>query len=379
MLKVPLRASRARLRAAKLSLISARCKTISLGIESTFDDSAVGIVTCEGQILADERLRQNHTKTGGTVPLTAARMHQDNLPKLLDAALAKAELTVDDIDCVSCAIGPGLAPCLEAGIEFATSYSRRHQLPFVGVNHMEAHALTGTLTDKDAKLPSLALLASGGHCLLLVVNGPGDIWRLGTCLDDAPGEAYDKLARAFEVASPSDMERLALKGDARKHRFGNMLASQRTCDFSFSGLKTKVLRVAQEPGVQLEDVVAGFQQAVIDHLTTRCERAVKFCQQKGLHLNGFAAAGGVLSNKAIRTELETLAQAHNLPVTYPPPHLCVDNGVMIAWAGLQHYKQGTCTVRGTLDNIRFHPRWPLGMDMSRQVLMADIAVGRRRR
>eukprot|EP00730_Choanoeca_flexa_P001383 TRINITY_DN10612_c0_g1_i2.p1 TRINITY_DN10612_c0_g1~~TRINITY_DN10612_c0_g1_i2.p1 ORF type:complete len:172 (+),score=22.82 TRINITY_DN10612_c0_g1_i2:87-602(+) len=127
--------------------------------------------------------------------------------------------------------------------------------------------------------------------------GPGDIWRLGTCLDDAPGEAYDKLARAFEVASPSDMERLALKGDARKHRFGNMLASQRTCDFSFSGLKTKVLRVAQEPGVQLEDVVAGFQQAVIDHLTTRCERAVcyaepsSFASKKGCILTALQRLG----------------------------------------------------------------------------------------
>ena len=236
--------------------------------------------------------------------------------------------------------------------------------PLIGVNHLAGHALTPRLTD-DVDFPYLMLLVSGGHCQLLVVHGPDEFHRLGGTIDDAPGEAFDKTARALGLGQPGGpaVERAALLGDADRFRFPRPLLDRLGCEMSFSGLKTALIRerdglVATQGGITEQDradLCAGFLAAVADVLTQKTARAIEHYLQDAPSRPVIAVAGGVAANSAIQSGLETLSAAQGLEFVAPPLALCTDNAAMIAWAGIELDRVG----HGGLDPLIARPRWPL--------------------
>eukprot|EP00037_Helgoeca_nana_P006078 m.56417 g.56417 ORF g.56417 m.56417 type:complete len:542 (+) comp16968_c0_seq1:163-1788(+) len=390
-----------------------------LGIESSFDDTGVAIVSASGDsgggdVLGDSRMsqRDQHAHSGGTVPRTAGALHATNLPITLRIALEEAGVGIEEIDAIACTVGPGLAPCLSAGLEFARGLSRIHDKPLIPIHHMEAHALTVRM-DVPLPFPYLVLLASGGHCLLLLCEGVGEFRRLGTTLDDAPGEAFDKVSRALGIiGGGAALEHAAAAGDPTAHRFTVPLAATRSCDFSFAGLKTSALReidrqcalidptwapcTAKQPtglahALQTAEVMqrpaaagiraiiaAAFQRAVCAHIAARTHRALLYCQ--GRHeLSGLVLSGGVACNSALRTQLETLSAQYGVQTHAPDPALCVDNGVMIAWNGIEKLRNGEVGLSGSaVAELRYTPKWPLGADCSNDVSAANIKVPKAR-
>jgi N6-L-threonylcarbamoyladenine synthase len=301
----------------------------------------------------------------------AARAHLAHLDRLVSRALAAAGTGWDGIDGIAATGGPGLIGGVMVGVMLAKSVSLARGLPFLAINHLEGHALTARLTD-DVPFPFLLLLVSGGHCQLLVVEGVGRYRRLGTTVDDAAGECFDKGAKLLGLGFPGGpaIERLAAEGDAARFPLPRPLKGRPGCDFSFSGLKTALREtVAARGGTDalssrdVADLAAGLQAAIGDALVERTTHAIRKFRQRyptGSHL---VVAGGVAANHALRAALSGLAERHDLAFLAPPPELCTDNGAMIAWAGLERLKAGLA------DGLDFapRPRWPLDPDAPRAV------------
>jgi N6-L-threonylcarbamoyladenine synthase len=320
-----------------------------LGIESSCDETAAAVLRGR-EILSNVVMGQTelHAAFGGVVPEIAARAHAEKLDLAVEAALAEADLTLTQVDAVAVTAGPGL-------IAAATGK------PLVGVNHLAGHALTPRLTDGLA-FPYLMLLVSGGHCQFLVVEAADRFTRLGGTIDDAPGEAFDKVAKLLGLPQPGGpaVERAALAGDAARFAFPRPLMDRPGCDLSFSGLKTAVLRardalVDAQGGLTEQDradLCASFQAAVRDVLAGKAERALNAAEAE---VSAFAVAGGVAANQELRAALEAVAQARGLPFVAPPLNLCTDNAAMIAWAGAELFGLGQ------RDDMRLvaRPRWPL--------------------
>jgi N6-L-threonylcarbamoyladenine synthase len=343
-----------------------------LGIETSCDETAVGIVgDRHPRIRASLVLSQlaEHERFGGIVPEVAARAHLAHLDRLVSRALAAAGIGWDNLDGIAATGGPGLIGGVMVGVMLAKSVALARGLPFLAVNHLEGHALTARLTD-DVPFPFLLLLVSGGHCQLLVVEGVGQYRRLGTTVDDAAGECFDKGAKLLGLGFPGGpaIERAAAEGDAARFPLPRPLKGRPGCDFSFSGLKTALREtVAAQGGTaalssrDVADLAAGLQAAIGDTLVERTTHAIrKFRQQHpaGSHL---VVAGGVAANRALRAALSGLAARNDLAFVAPPPELCTDNGAMIAWAGLERLKAGL------VDGLDFapRPRWPLDPDAPR--------------
>ena len=335
-----------------------------LGIESSCDDSAAAIVRAgdgAALILSSVVAGQSalHADFGGVVPEIAARAHAERLDLCVEQALAEAGVALPDLDGIAVTAGPGLIGGVMAGVMLAKGIAAGTRLPLVGVNHLAGHALTPRLTDGVA-FPYLMLLVSGGHCQFLRVDGPDDFTRLGGTIDDAPGEAFDKVAKILGLGQPGGpaVEVEAASGDPSRVPLPRPLLDRPGFDMSFSGLKTAVLRardaaVAAHGGLRRADradICAAFQQAVADVLSEKTRRALAAHPVPTL-----AVAGGVAANATIRAGLDAVARAAGVAFVAPPLALCTDNGAMIAWAGIERFRLGH---RDGME-LAARPRWPL--------------------
>ena len=332
-----------------------------LGIESSCDESAAAIVDTTAPDLGSRIVAQHiasqdeaHRPYGGVVPEIAARAHVERLSPLIAATLADAGLTLADMDGIAATAGPGLIGGVMVGLVTAKALAMAEDKPLLAVNHLEGHALSPRLADPTLAYPYALLLVSGGHCQLLEVRGVGNYRRLATTIDDALGEAFDKTAKLLGLGYPGGpaVERLAREGNARAVPLPRPLFGSSDPSFSFAGLKSAVARAVQGNAAHSPaDIAASFQQAAIDCLTDRTERAL--ARTSGM--TALVVAGGVAANAAIRGALEALAERHHLRFVAPPPALCTDNAAMIAWAGGEKLALGH---RDPLD-LAARPRWPL--------------------
>lgn len=345
-----------------------------LGIETSCDETAAAIVTSERAVLSSRVLSQigEHAPYGGIVPEIAARSHLDHLDRLIAEALGEANVSLAKIDGVAATGGPGLIGGVIVGITSAKALALVSGKPLIAVNHLEGHALTARLSD-DLPFPYLLLLATGGHCQLLIVEGVGRYKRLGTTIDDAVGEAFDKAAKMLGLGYPGgpEIERAARESDAESRaRFPlpRPLMGRPGCDFSFSGLKTALRQCIEnldpadlDDGAPKRAVVAAiagaFQDAVADVMADRAGRALDMFLQKhpAAETRHLVIAGGVAANQALRARLTQLAVKRKVTLVAPPLSLCTDNAAMIAWAGVERLRLGLT------DNLDFapRPRWPL--------------------
>ena len=337
---------------------------VVLGIETSCDETAAALVDGERRVLAAALFSQEdrHAPFGGVVPEIAARAHVEILDRLIARVMAEAGLGFRNLAGVAASAGPGLIGGLIVGLVTAKAIAAVHRLPLLAINHLEGHALTARLTD-EAAFPYLLLLISGGHCQLLVVEGVGRYRRLGTTLDDALGEAFDKAAKMLGLGFPGGpaVERAAAAGDPQRFPLPRPLQGQPGCHFSFSGLKTALRQTIERLGPEaleppaLHDLCASFEAAAGDILVERTGHAAALFRTRWPAGDTLVVAGGVAANRAIRRRLAALAAARDLRLIVPPPALCTDNAVMIAWAGLERLG------RGLVDDLAApaRARWPL--------------------
>ncbi len=332
-----------------------------LGIESSCDETAAAVLAPDGRILAERVFSQiaEHSAFGGVVPEIAARAHLSMLGTLVQEVLRESGQRFEDLGGIAATAGPGLIGGLLVGTGFAKGAALASGRPYLAINHLEAHALTARLpglADTQPTFPYLLLLLSGGHCQCVVVEGVGHYQKLGTTLDDAVGEAFDKTAKLLGLPYPGGpaLEAIARQGDAKKYPLPRPLLHRPGCDFSFSGLKTAVAQlIASLPSGALAqqiaaDIAASFQAAVADILADRLANALAL---RG-DVSAVVIAGGVAANGVIRARL---TQAAGKPLIAPPARLCTDNAVMVAWAGIERLHAGL--VDGLAAPCR--PRWPL--------------------
>lgn len=331
-----------------------------LGIESSCDDTGLALVTDKREILAEVRAGQAgvHARYGGVVPELAAREHILALPRLAAEVEAQSGLSLRrDVDAVAVTSGPGLVGGLLTGVQFASGLAIALNKPLLGINHLAAHALTPRLTH-GIDYPYLLLLASGGHCVWVKVEGPRHFWELGGTMDDAAGEAFDKTAVLLGLGFPGGpaVEQAAKMGDASRYSLPLPLAGKAGAQMSFSGLKNAVRLLVQKEqpldSVKQADIAAVFQATVCAHLM---ERAAWVCAQHP-DVPLLAIAGGVASNEMLRGALSAVAERFGKTCVVPPPGLCTDNGAMIAWCGVEWLATG---VRNSIP-LKVRPRWPLG-------------------
>ncbi|MCW8086255.1 tRNA (adenosine(37)-N6)-threonylcarbamoyltransferase complex transferase subunit TsaD [Sabulicella glaciei] len=325
-----------------------------LGIESSCDETAAALLDGNGRILAEAVFSQteSHARFGGVVPEIAARAHLGRLPPLVRGVLREAGVEPRDLAGVAATAGPGLIGGLVVGATFAKGLALGAGIPFLGINHLEAHALTARLPGlfpEPPAFPYLLLLLSGGHCQCVAVHGLGRYERLGTTLDDAVGEAFDKSAKLMGLPWPGGphLERLAAEGDARAVSLPRPMLGREGCDFSFSGLKTAVAQAVSR-GHRHADIAAAFQASVAAVLADRARRAHSMLPGA----TALVVAGGVAANRAVRAALEA---ATPLRLLAPPVRLCTDNAVMVAWAGLERFRAGQRDAVA----LAPRPRWPM--------------------
>lgn len=340
----------------------AQLPEIILGIESSCDETAVALVTRKRQVLAQALASQitMHQAYGGVVPEVAARAHIQQLRPLLQTCLQQAQLPLSAVDAIAATCGPGLIGGVMIGAVFGKALSAALGKPFLAINHLAAHALSPRLVQAVA-FPYLLLLVSGGHCQLLLVHSADRFQRLGTTIDDAAGEAFDKVAKMLGLGYPGGpaVERVAASGNAARFTLPVPMLGRPVPNFSFSGLKTAVRTQVQAlPALDeaaVADMAAAFIQAVVASMTDRVRCALQLCAAQGIKPNALVAAGGVAASVPLRAALQTAADNYALPLVIPPAALCTDNAAMIAWAGHER------AALGLYDDLSFapRPRWPL--------------------
>lgn len=333
-----------------------------LGLESTCDDTAAAVVRVSAggavEVLAEAVLGQDaaHAPFGGVVPEIAARAHAVKLDGLIADVMVRAALTFPELSAVAATAGPGLVGGVLVATSAAKAVAVAAQIPFIAVNHLEAHALSPRLSD-PVDFPYLTLLVSGGHTLLVRAEGIGRYTRLGASLDDAAGEAFDKAAKLMGLGMPGGpaIEACAMAGDPERFALPRPLVSKPQCDFSFAGLKTAVARAwadSAQTSQDRADLSASVQTAIADCLADRTTRALTMA---GDTVTGLAVVGGVAANQEIRTRLQAVARAAGLPMHAPPLHWCTDNGAMVALAGAERLLAGYTDALDTPARAR----WPL--------------------
>lgn len=347
--------------------------TLCLGIESSCDETSAAIVDSDRNILAHIIYSQipEHQKYGGVVPELAARAHILAIDDVIKQTLAKANKTIDDIDVVAATAGPGLIGGVLVGWMAATGIAQSTNKPLVAVNHLEGHALVprlsatlanGSASGVQIEFPYLLMLASGGHCQILLVRGVGKYEMIGQTLDDSAGEAYDKVAKMLGLGYPGGpiVDKRAQAGNPNAFKFPRPLCDKPGCDFSFSGIKTAARTFLDKHTGELSeeyinDFCASFQAAVVDCITNRLRNALKDDRVCKAAPKTLVVAGGVAKNSAIRSAMEKMAQKNNMIFAAPPMNLCTDNGAMIAWAGLENFAIGNVVK----EPVAPRPRWPL--------------------
>ena len=343
---------------------------IVLGIESSCDETAAAIVNDKKEILGQCLLTQldEHKPFGGVVPEIAARSHLEHIDEIIEHTFKNAGLKPQDVDAIAAASGPGLIGGVVVGVMAAKAMCLALNKPFVAVNHLEGHALAARLTG-NVCYPYLLLLVSGGHCQILIVKGVGNFERLGTTIDDAAGEAFDKVSKMLGLGYPGGpiIEKLAAVGNSRRFVLPKPLFNSGDCNLSFSGLKPAVRKIIESyssdgilehailPEQDVADICAGFQFTVTECLCQKLEKAIAYFKQHYPEGKDLVVSGGVAANTFLRTRLELLAQARGMEFSAPPIRFCTDNGVMIAWAGLERFQNG---YTNELD-FKPRPRWPL--------------------
>jgi N6-L-threonylcarbamoyladenine synthase len=336
-----------------------------LAIETSCDETAVAVLAADGTVIVERVLSQfaDHAPFGGVVPEIAARAHLSHLPAMAREALQAAGLKPADLAAVAATTGPGLIGGLLVGAGFGKGLALAAGRPFIAVNHLEGHALTARLPGLlpgGAAFPYLLLLLSGGHCQCVAVEAVGQYRRLGGTIDDAVGEAFDKVAKLLGLGVPGGpaLERMAAGGDSRGYAFPRPLLGRPGCDFSFSGLKTAVAQlVATLPAGPIAprlcaDVAASFQAAVAEVLADRAGHALAMMPAA----TRLVVAGGVAANRTVRDALAAVAGRHGLAMAAPPLRYCGDNAVMIGWAAIERLR-ARLAVEGR--ETRPQPRWPL--------------------
>ena len=346
---------------------------LCLGIESSCDETSAAIVDSNRNILSHIIYSQipEHQKYGGVVPELAARAHILAIDDVIKRTLDAAGKNLNDIDVIAATAGPGLIGGVLVGWMAATGIAQSMQKPLVAVNHLEGHALVprlhsaaanGTDGAVDVDFPYLLMLASGGHCQILLVRGVGQYEMIGQTLDDSAGEAFDKVAKMLGLGYPGGpvVDKRAAMGNPRAFNFPRPLCDKPGCDFSFSGIKTAARTfLSRETSSYsdefINDFCASFQAAVVDCIINRLENAFGDARVITANPRTLVVAGGVAKNSAVRSAMEKLATKHNVTFAAPPMNLCTDNGAMIAWAGIENYRLG----RVVTTPIAPRPRWPL--------------------
>ena len=340
-------------------------KPLILGIESSCDETAASIIT-ENEygtpiVLSNIISSQVdvHKEFGGIVPELAARSHMEKIDLIVKKAISDSGHKIEEIDAVASTAGPGLIVCLSIGLSFGKAFASSLNLPFIAVNHLEGHALSPKL-NSNLNYPYLLLLISGGHSQFLNVQSLGKYKRLGTTIDDALGEAFDKTAKLLGIEFPGgpQIEILAKKGDPDRYDLPKPIINKGGCNLSFAGLKTAILKITKDIKTDQEkfDLAASFQKTIEEILYKKTKIAFsEFEKQKKIKEKKFVVAGGVAANKNIRSMLEKLCIEENYHSIFPPIELCGDNAAMIALVGLEKFKIKQ------FDNLNHpaKPRWPL--------------------
>ena len=425
--------------AARVGLPAFSGETLVLGIESSCDDTGAAVVRGDGRVLGEALASQDavHEQWGGVVPKLAEEAHAKAIDGVVAEALAQADVSPSQLSAVAVTVGPGLSLCLRVGVRKAHEVARQGGVKLIQVHHMEAHALVARLTERargsggdgsggdgsggdgsrpgsrqeggvdvvdDAtaraavseaasqegvEFPFVCLLVSGGHSMFLLAHDVGEYTVLGTSLDDAVGEAFDKTARLLGLpvgggGGPA-LERLAAKGDAEAVPFRVPMRQKPTCDVSFAGLKTAVRYAADdllgkegewqadESNEQLRaDIAASFQRVAVQHLCDRAKRALTWAREREAGVEALVVAGGVAANQSVRAGLEEVCAkhvkttGHQVRLVCPPLRYCTDNGVMVAWAGVEllargHGRMLPPATEGDDEWVELRPRWPLGV------------------
>ncbi|XP_047323512.1 probable tRNA N6-adenosine threonylcarbamoyltransferase, mitochondrial [Impatiens glandulifera] len=366
---------------------------IVLGIETSCDDTAAAVVRSNGEILSQVISSQSDllAKYGGVAPKQAEEAHSLAIDQVVQEALANAKVNETDLSAVAVTIGPGLSLCLRVGVQKARRIAGTFNLPIVGVHHMEAHALVARLVDKEVQFPFMALLISGGHNLLILALDLGQYIQLGTTIDDAIGEAYDKTAKWLGLdlrrSGGPAIEELAREGDPESIKFSVPMQQHKDCNFSYAGLKTQVRLAIKSKNINVEvpialatdedrklraDLAASFQRVAVRHLEERCRRAIEWALEIQPSIKHLVVCGGVASNEYVRARLRCVSDKSGLKLVCPPPKLCTDNGVMVAWTGIEHFRVGRFDPpppkpehedQNAILDLR--PRWPLGDEYER--------------
>jgi len=328
-----------------------------LGIESSCDETAAAVVEDGRRVLCSLVASQVelHRRFGGVVPEIACRRHLEEINPLIAAALEEARINPAELSAVAVTNGPGLAGALLVGVGAAKAFAAVHQLPLIGINHLEGHLYSGFLADSGLEFPFVALLVSGGHTTLVLAGGHGDYRELGATRDDAAGEAFDKIARALGLGYPGGpiIDHLAAQGDPGRLHFPRPWVGPDTLDFSFSGLKTAALQLLRKPegaSARVEDFCAGFQEAVVEVLVGKTMRAA---ESGGV--NRVLIAGGVACNRRLARMMKEAGAARGIEVIQPPVELCTDNAAMVAAAAYFHYLREDFAPL----SLDVHPRLPL--------------------
>ncbi len=346
-----------------------------LGIETSCDETAVSIVDDQKNIISNLIISQIdlHKEFGGVVPELAARGHADVLDKLIKKSLTDSNLEFKDLDAIAATAGPGLIGGVIVGLTMAKTIASVHQKPFIAINHLEAHALTIRLTN-SITFPYLLLLVSGGHCQILLALGVGKYKKIGETIDDALGEAFDKVAQMLGLEYPGGpkIEELAKTGNKNKYQFPKPLfgIKEHSCNFSFSGLKTAVRRLienltgneynhfssASKLSIkQIADICASFQKTVSEILIDRLKNSLNLIANLEIKIDNLTIAGGVAANQYLYRKISDFGKINNLTTLSPPIKLCTDNAAMIAWAGVEKLQLGM------IDALDFKPkaRWEI--------------------
>lgn len=369
-----------------------------LGIETSCDDTGCAVVNGAGEILGDSLYSQNatHVRFGGVNPLIAYELHRDNIEVAVNEALTEARLTIGDIDAIAVTIKPGLLISLLVGVKYAKYLSRNHQIPLIPIHHMEAHALIARMYH-DIPFPFLVLLISGGNALLAVVADINDFQLLGNTLDNAPGEILDKAARRMKLRNITEFSKMAggkaiesaakIATDPRMFEFPTPLVKSRDCNFSFSGLKDslvrKLIKKEEEHGIMGDEVVpevynlsAAFQLAIAEHIVHRTQRAIEFCMKNNLidnNCKSIVVSGGVACNDFIFKSIQVLGDKFDFTVYRPPPKVCTDNGIMIAWNGIEKLKANENPF-SNIDLKDVDPDANLGTNLINEVKSANLST-----
>lgn len=372
---------------------------IVLGIETSCDDTGAAVVDEDGNILGEALNSQGalHVEMGGIIPPVARDLHEKHIGNVVNLALQRASVKVQDLDAIATTVKPGLALSLLVGLHFSKQLVKTSQKPFIPIHHMEAHALMARMTDR-VKFPFLTLLISGGHSLLALVKGVDEFVVIGKGLDDAPGEAFDKTARRLKLkllpqcsglSGGGAIEIVAKEGNPLAFKLHPVMTQIADCNFSFAGIKAwaqKEIEIEEKQhGIEADgiipnvaDLCASFQYMVLHHLAKRIQRALLFCELNSLLPDDekvLVISGGVASNMFIRDGLTRLCNHYNCSIVCPPPRLCTDNGVMIAWNGMERLKLGI-GIAANPDLVDIQAKCPLGVDASSDVCRHSIKLPR---